>query len=231
MNKKLTYQLLENQMVKYKDLKEIKIKDCKEPLVPLNRVKYKYIKEFNDMEKISKGKILVRRQVREKIISAQKLLKKIKPSWELLITYGYRTPKIQKKYFNQVFRKIKGKIKNKNLIYEIVHRQIAVPQVAGHPTGGAIDLTIIKNNKMINIGTKIYDFSSKDIYTFSPFISKEAQKNRLLLRLIMLEMGFAPFDGEWWHFSYGDKEWAFYYQKSFAIYGEISYNQFKDCST
>ena len=26
----------------------------------------------------------------------------------------------------------------------------------------------------------------------------------------MCQQEFAPFDGEWWHFCYGDKEWAFY---------------------
>ncbi|MDR3125675.1 MAG: hypothetical protein LBU20_01195 [Candidatus Nomurabacteria bacterium] len=27
----------------------------------------------------------------------------------------------------------------------------------------------------------------------------------------MMSQGFAPYDGEWWHFSYGDREWAAWY--------------------
>ena len=38
----------------------------------------------------------------------------------------------------------------------------------------------------------------------------------------MLEEGFAPYDGEWWHFSFGDKEWAFYYKKDKALFNQIN---------
>jgi D-alanyl-D-alanine dipeptidase len=61
----------------------------------------------------------------------------------------------------------------------------------------------------------------KTTFTFSPFIGKEAWNNRQLLRYVMLSAGFAPFDGEWWHFSYGDREWAFYYKKPYAIYNQL----------
>lgn len=221
MNKLLTYQLLENQMVKYKDLKKIKVKECGEPLIVLSNIKNGYQSELNDMKNILGKKILLRQTAVKKLILAQKLLKKIRPSWQFLVTYGYRSYKVQKKYFNQALKKLSLEYQNKNLLYEAIHRQIAKPEVAGHPTGGAVDLTII-NNKQINMGTKIYDFNNKDVYTFTPFIPLKAKKNRLLLRSVMLKVGFAPFDGEWWHFSFGDKEWAFYYKKSAAIYSKVT---------
>ncbi len=31
---------------------------------------------------------------------------------------------------------------------------------------------------------------------------------------------FAPFWGEWWHYSFGDCEWATYYEKPNAIYSQ-----------
>ena len=37
----------------------------------------------------------------------------------------------------------------------------------------------------------------------------------------MMKEACAPYDGEWWHFSYGDKEWAFYYKKEEALYDQI----------
>ncbi|QQR69366.1 MAG: hypothetical protein IPI58_01405 [Alphaproteobacteria bacterium] len=40
----------------------------------------------------------------------------------------------------------------------------------------------------------------------------------------MTSVGFAPFDGEWWHFSYGDREWAKYYGRSHAIYSQIAFS-------
>ena len=96
-----------------------------------------------------------------------------------------------------------------------------MPEVAGHPTGGAVDIRIIDaNGKPLDMGTDIHDFV-KNSYVHTPFISKEAWHNRQLLRLCMLTAGFAPYDGEWWHFSYGDREWARYYGKLDAIYDQI----------
>lgn len=59
--------------------------------------------------------------------------------------------------------------------------------------------------KPLNFGASVHEFVS-DTFTFSPFIDQEAWQNRQLLRGVMMIAGFAPFDGEWWHSSYGDKE-------------------------
>lgn len=40
----------------------------------------------------------------------------------------------------------------------------------------------------------------------------------------MMLYGFAPYDGEWWHFSFGDKEWAFYYKKEATLFEQKSEN-------
>ena len=64
------------------------------------------------------------------------------------------------------------------------------------------------------------DYSSNKCYYKNDYISERAKNNRELLRKIMLEEEFAPYDGEWWHFSYGDKEWAFYYNKDEALYNQ-----------
>jgi D-alanyl-D-alanine dipeptidase len=56
------------------------------------------------------------------------------------------------------------------------------------------------------------------IPTFSPLVSEEARRLRMTLREAMMSGGFAPFDGEWWHFSYGDREWAKYYGAATARY-------------
>jgi D-alanyl-D-alanine dipeptidase len=37
----------------------------------------------------------------------------------------------------------------------------------------------------------------------------------------MVAAGFAPFYGEWWHFSYGDREWAAVYGEPAALYGPL----------
>jgi D-alanyl-D-alanine dipeptidase len=109
--------------------------------------------------------------------------------------------------------------------YNPTHNFVAVPSVAGHPTGGAVDATIVDaQGKELDMGTKIGDFSDPEkIKTFSKKISKKQLKNRLLLHEVMVKEGFAPFYGEWWHFSYGDREWACFYGKKRSIYSPIEF--------
>ena len=49
----------------------------------------------------------------------------------------------------------------------------------------------------------------------------EQRSNRGLLQDAMVAAGFAPFYGEWWHFSYGDREWAAFYYRPAALYGPV----------
>ena len=37
---------------------------------------------------------------------------------------------------------------------------------------------------------------------------EEVRKNRRLLYHVMSAAGFVNYDGEWWHYSYGDRQWA-----------------------
>ncbi len=146
----------------------------------------------------------------------------------LKIVYGYRHPDIQKKYFDQ--RMIALKAENPHLTDEqltrLAHNFVAVIDVAGHPTGGAVDLMLIDANGMeLPMGTRIADYADAEkIKTFASGLTVEQINNRALLHDVMIRQGFAPFYGEWWHFSYGDREWAAFYDKKIALYGTIELN-------
>lgn len=216
---------MKKEFVKYKDLKNIKNIDInfqKEKLIALprtgNKTIGKYLTGLNELD--LSDKIMVRKSVKDKLNLADSKLKEINSNYQLIVSYGYRALSKQKKYFKQELEKVKDEFINKDELYEYVHEKIAVPEVAGHPTGGAVDIIIYdrKNKQELDFGSKLHDFSSDICYTFNENISMEAKNNRMLLRKIMLSVGFAPYDGEWWHFSYGDKEWAFYYKKEKYLY-------------
>jgi D-alanyl-D-alanine dipeptidase len=73
---------------------------------------------------------------------------------------------------------------------------------SGHTRGSTVDLTIVdlKTNTALDMGN-IYDFFGDESHPFYKNISKIQQKNRLLLRKVMLKNGFKPYDNEWWHFT------------------------------
>lgn len=219
---------LENKMVRYSDLIKINTIESGEPFVVIKKdaIKNDYLPEMSDMKKLIGSKIVVRKSVYEKLLTAKNYLTKICPGLFLCVTYGYRSLEIQKTRFLKRIREVSINFFDKPLdLYEETHRYVAVPTVAGHPTGGAIDITLINNNEQVDFGTKMYDYTTKNCYTFSKNISDLARKNRLLLRNVMLKSGFAPYDGEWWHFSYGDREWAFYYKKAYAVYDQIPFKK------
>lgn len=73
---------------------------------------------------------------------------------------------------------------------------------SGHTRGSTVDLTIIniKTGQELDMGSP-YDFFGNESHPFYKNISKKQIENRMLLRKIMLENGFKPYDNEWWHFT------------------------------
>ena len=85
-------------------------------------------------------------------------------------------------------------------------------QVAGHPTGGAIDVTLLKNGIEIDMGTKFNDIPSEPenlTYLYSSYISNRCKENRKILIDCMQGVGLVNYPPEWWHWSFGDCYWAF----------------------
>ena len=215
------YKRLEKSFVKYRDLCEVTELDEntdkeKFSILPSTGrgVIGKYTNKYRDMEDVLPN-IIVRETVYKKLCKADVEIKRWNINYQLVVFYGYRSPNIQRKEFFKIRNELKQIYNDPSELNEAVHRIIAVPEVAGHPTGGAVDVTVYDflEQKYINFGTEIHDFSSKKVYYDSPEIEKydpEAKKNRNRLRSIMGKQDFVPYDGEWWHFSYGDKEWAFY---------------------
>jgi D-alanyl-D-alanine dipeptidase len=223
MNKQATYKALEIKMIGYADLVGVPVQPVQEKLVPIMASSSLTVKPINsEMRTYTGDLIYVRESVLDRLGQAAKLLVKSQPGLQLQVVYGYRALSVQQKLFQKYKQQLETKYEG-DALFEATHRLIAVPEIAGHPTGGAVDIQIVKAGKPIDMGTSIWEFV-KDSFTFSPFISKVAQDSRQLLRKVMMEAGFAPFDGEWWHFSYGDKEWAKYYQKPYALYEQTEFN-------
>lgn len=177
-----------------------------------------------DMVELLGEKMRLREGNAVRLRRAAALLERCLPDARLRVVYAYRHPRIQKKYFDSrlgIMRDVHPGLSEDDLI-ELAHQQCAYPPVAGHPTGAAVDVTIVVGGVPLDMGTNIADFDAGDrIQTFYPFLSDQQRSNRALLRSIMMGAGFAPYNGEWWHFSYGDREWAAYWGESSAIYAEI----------
>jgi len=216
------YRSLENKMLRYIDLASVSVIPKAEDMVPISETPNLLVAPIDpNMAEFTGNKIYVRDSVARMLGQASLLLAESDPDLRLQVVYGYRVLSIQTALFKSFCKNLSSQYDGTELL-EAAHRLVAAPTVAGHPTGGAIDLQIIKAGSPLMFGTKIWDFTL-DSYTFTPFIDEGSRFNRQLLRRCMLEAGFAPFDGEWWHFSYGDREWARYYNKPAAMYEQIEF--------
>jgi D-alanyl-D-alanine dipeptidase len=127
---------------------------------------------------------------------------------------------MRKKYLEQLIaanpKKPKDKLERERDMY--VARLDIIPP---HLTGGAVDLTIIgPNQKEMDMGTGYLDFS-EETHTHAPNINWLAKGNRKLLLEAMEGSGFVNYSYEWWHWSYGDRYWAYMMNKDKSIYGPI----------
>ena len=166
-----------------------------------------------------------RKEIAEKLDEISKELLNINKDASLVVSNVYRHPKIQEENFKKVFNDIKAKfpLLSQDEQIEKTHLMIAYPKVAGHPTGGAIDLTIKIGDTLLDMGCDIGDFDKEEYLPVkNSYITKEQFENRLMLRKLMICHEFAPFNGEWWHFSFGDREWAKIYNKEYAIYDVVN---------
>ena len=114
-----------------------------------------------------------------------------------------------------------------------IEKYVSIPsQDSSHPsphlTGGAIDLTIIDNNKLeLEMGTAFDSFEDKSKTTFFEQLTKPSfqeliyLKNRRILFNLLSFVGFTNYPYEWWHYDYGNQYWAIQRNKQTAFYNKI----------
>lgn len=212
------------------------VNECDEPIVIVQDLtdEFECHQNSESMRPYVGEKLVVRSEVAIKLIRAQHWIDKRRPGVKLCLLYGYRHPDIQKKHFDLMWDELKAKNPkfSEEELFNLTNQFIAAPEIAGHPTGGAIDIMLIQNGNYLSFGTEPtvfdQDIPPSKYQTFSSIVSDEERGNRLFLREALMTQGFAPFNGEWWHFSYGDRDWAYFYNHDAAIYGSVSFDEVLD---
>jgi len=176
------------------------------------------------LESTPRAGLMVRDTVARMLAAANAALRQ--NGARLKVADGHRPARIQERYFAEAWEMMRARhpeLSDKRL-REAVHALSAVPEVAGHPTGGAVDVTAAgPDGADLDMGAALADFDDLSrVPTYAPGLSAEQERNRALLHDAMVTAGFAPFYGEWWHFSYGDREWAAFYGRPGALYGSAT---------
>lgn len=111
---------------------------------------------------------------------------------------------------------------DRSRIEELASRYVAPMEFAPHCTGGAIDLALyhLESGEQLDFGTAYTSFCEES-YTEHPSVTGKPRGNRLFLKEILEEEEFFNIPTEWWHYSFGNSEWAVYGRKRQAIYGPV----------
>lgn len=88
-----------------------------------------------------------------------------------------------------------------------------------HAAGAAVDLTLRFDGEVLLLGSDFDDFSDRAHTVGAEFGELGCRHLRRLLYWAMTDQGFVNFPFEWWHYSYGDQEWAGLTGAPGAIYG------------
>ncbi len=213
-------------------VKMICIKDRSEPFVDLASWNGGFLFDLsrkqiaNRSEHFSK----IRLTVAEKLFQARQLLPE---QYDFLIKECYRPPETQENSFNKVLEYIKQKYDSMTDEQQYIEAcKICAPiDVAPHPTGAAVDLTLLdkQTNEEVDMGTE-YNATPGDTnnatFLHAANISKDAQRARSVLEEVLCTVGLVNYEPEWWHWSYGDKYWAFQTKQAYALYGIVKENEF-----
>ena len=173
----------------------------------------------------------VRLSIAKKLFLAKKYLPK---DIHFFIKEGYRSLDIQEIAFKRSLQRVKEKSPNQDLSYLIAEasKYVAPPHVAPHPTGGAVDLSLIDSNGFeLDLGTPFDAIPHEtDNATFfdATNISVEAIQNRKILAHALRSVGFVNYFTEWWHWSYGDKYWAVMNNVDQALYNHVTDSELLD---
>lgn len=171
----------------------------------------------------------MRKTVYDKLVQAQSLLPK---GLHLCLYEGYRSLELQKALFDERLQKIKAQHPQwsvDELFNETIKMVSPVTNLDGtanipaHSTGGAIDVYLINDQgEAVDMGIHPKDWMSDTTgersLTASQKISPAAQKNRQIMSRVLEAVGLTNYPTEYWHWSYGDRYWAYHQQRPHALY-------------
>jgi zinc D-Ala-D-Ala dipeptidase len=209
----------------------IPISDNDEPLVDLRHqteISYGPSPEIPHNTDYTK----TRQTVYEKLKQAQSSLPK---GMRFCLYESYRSLALQEMLFDNRFEKVHTLHPNwtqEEIFQETtklvspVTNQDGTKNIPPHSTGGAIDIYLMNEaGQPIEMGIHpkdwMQDMDGSLSLTNSQKISVEAQHHRQVMRNALTPVGFVNYPTEYWHWSYGDRYWAYHQGQSAAIYGAI----------
>jgi len=209
----------------------VPIEESNEPLIDLKEQSVVLLgpsPEIPDNQDYTK----MRNAVYDKLVEAQK---KLPHGLRFRLYEGYRSLQLQQKLFDDRYQLLKKKYSHwhhEQIFHETVKLISPVVNLDGthnvppHSTGAAVDVYLIDDNEeIVDMGIPVADWMQDVDGSFSKTdsskISDLAKKNRAVMSTALIKVGFVNYPSEYWHWSYGDRYWAYHVGEKKARYGTV----------
>jgi D-alanyl-D-alanine dipeptidase len=197
----------------------VPIREGGEPLVDLREYPVLTDAENPRVKSTAETRLHCRQGVAERLVAANRALP---GGARLLAVECHRPLAIQEHYWRVDLADLQEKHPDwpEERLLEENARFVAPPWIIPpHSTGGAVDLLLVDaEGRDLDMGSSLNE-EGPLMRTGAQGIPPEAKENRRALLRAMESAGFVNYPHEWWHFSYGDRYWAYSTGAPAAVYG------------
>lgn len=167
--------------------------------------------------------VYVRQGLLERLRRAAGLLPE---GYSLVVRAGHRPPAVQSRLLMEVMWDYLKSHPGATNVKALEHARMYVSdpdiKLPPHCCGAAVDIELYDTTRgnLADCGSPI-NLDAAISHLHSDKVTAGQRANRMVLLNAMLAAGFASYYPEWWHFSYGDEVWAWFYGKANCLYDVV----------
>ena len=167
--------------------------------------------------------VYVRSGLLERLEKAASLLDR---RYKLVVRAGHRPLAVQKRLLKECMEDYMADHPDVSKREALEHARTFVSDpdtsLPPHCCGAPVDVDVLESgaDRLVDFGSPV-NVDDDISYLHYEGISGIAKENRLMLLGAMLDAGLASTPFEWWHFSYGDQVWAWFYGHRDSLYSPV----------
>lgn len=167
--------------------------------------------------------VYARSEAVQRLYTAASLLK---PHLRLVVRAGHRPLEVQRALLAECIERYRQDHPEASRSQALEHARqfVSDPDIVlpPHVCGSAFDVELLDSTtgQLLDFGSRVNDDNATS-FLYYPNLTQLQKDNRQILLAAMLEAGFASRSTEWWHFSYGDQVWAWFYSQPQSLYSIV----------
>lgn len=155
--------------------------------------------------------------------------------WRFKLYEGWRSWDLQQSLFENRYHRLRTENPDKSheelfvmttrIVSPVVNLD-GTENIPPHATGAAVDIYLVdQEGETVDMGMDLYDWADSEVlglnYTDADNLSPQARAHRQIMIDVLTKHDFVNYPTEWWHWSYGDRYWAYHKQLPQAMYGVV----------